>query len=280
MTTSGRPRLVWLDATEGDPRLARLWEFLDRSVAELSRGRFETELRHTALAAGGVRHPATRLLSDAALMASAVSIADDPEIGADALVLGCWGSPIRQIRSAVDIPVTSLPDASARTAASFTTRSAIVTVAPALRGPFAADWEDLGGSCLLDVDAVRAYDPESTYLDVVDAIDDPKRLIDRFDGVARAAVDDGADAVIVGCGYLAPLFTAHGYTHVSGHPDVPVYDCNALAFEHAAMLHTLAARGIRPAPRSYGGVPESRAAVFRTALDALAPRHPRKVAHS
>jgi Asp/Glu/hydantoin racemase len=169
----------------------------------------------------------------------------------DALVVGCWGAPTEAVRSALSIPVSSLPDASVRAVGSLARRAVVVTVAQSLAPIFAEDLARLGATGFLPHRTVRAYDPESTHEEVLGAIADPRDLIDRFDKAAEAAADDGADAIVVGCGYLAAIFSAHGYESLLRHPDVPVLDCNRLAFEHALQLIALDAAGIRPTQRGY-----------------------------
>jgi Asp/Glu/hydantoin racemase len=259
------PVLSWLEATEGAAELDPLWRFLAEQIESASAGRFETRLRHMSISTGGVRHPATRLLNDAGLLASAV--AAEPE--SDVMVLGCWGSPVHAVRAAVSVPVASLPEASALAVAAFARRAVIVTVAPSLAPIFTAEVRQFGAAGFAAGEAVRAYHPESTHGDIVDAIADPAALIDRFNRVAVRAVDDGADAIVVGCGYLAPIFSAHGYRSVTGHPDVPVYDCNRIAIEHAASLYALHRAGIGPAPRSYAPAQGAKGTAFARALSAL-----------
>lgn len=65
---------------------------------------------------------------------------------------------------------------------------------------------------------------------------------------------------------LGRQIVGHGDAAVLGHPDVPVYDCNRLAIEHASNLYALARSGIRPAPRSYGQPKGRQAAAFAAAL--------------
>ena len=60
----------------------------------------------------------------------------------------------------------------------------MITVAPSLVPIFADDLTRLGVSGFLADRPVRAYDPESTHLDVLRAITDPTDLIARFDAVA------------------------------------------------------------------------------------------------
>jgi len=256
--------LTWLDATTGDPALEPLWSFVSQQVSRLVDGRMEVRLHHIGLSTGGIRHPATRLLNDAAILAAATELDEST----DALVLGCWGSPVQPVRSAVSVPVASLAEASVLAAASLACNAVVVTVAPSLAPVFTNDLAAYGlGS--FHTTPVVSYVPESTHLDVVQAINDPSGLIDRFDTAAAGAVDAGADAVIVGCGYLAPLFSAHGYTHVRGSTNVPIWDCNRLAIEHVLELHRLHTVGIGPAPASYRRPEGTTAHTFAAALESL-----------
>ncbi|MDF2441954.1 MAG: allantoin racemase [Subtercola sp.] len=239
--------LTWLEATHGDPALAPLWRFLEEQVAELAAGRVKTRLQHTGFATGGIRTSANRLLTDTAILAA--SLAAESE--SDAIVIGCWGAPTEAVRSAVGIPVSSLPDASVRAIGSLARRAAVVTVAPALAPIFENDLRMLGATGFAAEQPVRSYLPESTHFDVLDAITDPADLIDRFDAAGEKAAAAGADAIVVGCGYLASIFTAHGYTALRHHPDIAVIDCNRLALEHALQLIELAQAGIHPSSRGY-----------------------------
>jgi Asp/Glu/hydantoin racemase len=258
------PTMSWIDATVGKPELAPLWTFLREQVEVVVDGRMDVRLSHLGLDSGGVRHPATRLLNDAALLAAAVR----EERTCDVMVLGCWGSPVTRVRAAIDVPVASLPEASAHAITTLARRAVVVTVASALVATFTLDLAEYGGVGL-HPEPVISWDPESTHGEVVDAIESPGLLIDRFDQAARAAVDNGADAIVVGCGYIGPILAAHGYTHVRELPDIPVLDCNRLAAEHALFLYRLQSAGVRPAPRSYASPTGARLGSFRRGTQIL-----------
>ncbi len=240
-------RLTWIEATVGEPARAPLWDLLRTHVGQLAAGRAEVRVRHVDTDAGGIRTPANRLLSDAAVLSTAL----DAHPASDAIVVGCWGAPTVAVRDAVPVPVSTLTDAVARATGSLARRAAVVTVAPALESLFADDLRAHGASGFLPGRPVRAYAPESTLADVARAVTEPDDLLSRFDAAAREAVEEGADAVIVGCGYLGALFAAHGYTSVGGAPDVPVWDPNLLAMEQVLSLVRLADAGIRPTDRGY-----------------------------
>lgn len=255
-----KPRMVWIEATVGRPELAGLWDFLRAYLADLAGDRVDVTMCHVARDAGGVRHPATRLLSDGVALAAAREAAAD----ADVLVYGCWGAPTAEARALIDVPVTGLTEASVRLGATLATRPAVVTVAEGLRPTFARDLAALGAEL-----PILWLDPPSSHTDVLDAVADPAPLIDRFDRVARRAVDGGADAILVGCGYFGPIFSAHGYRSVGGSPDVPVLDCAALAFGFGALLADLHARGQSASRRGYPPVPAGASAALHGTLDRL-----------
>lgn len=263
--------LIWIEATHGDPGLARLWGFLRDEAESLARGRVRVEFVHLTLATGGIRTAANRLLNDAAVLATAVREAGR----ADVVVIGCWGAPTEPVRSALNraerpVAVTSLPDASVRAIGSLARRAVVLTVSPALIPIFADDLRRMGATGFHESRPVRAYDPESTHGDVLAALDDPEPLIARFDAEARRAVADGADAVVVGCGYLAPIFARAGYASVRGHPEVPVIDCGRLAMEHALMLLELQGCGIGAVSGGYGAPRGPQERSLLTAVDLLA----------
>ncbi|WP_159706605.1 aspartate/glutamate racemase family protein [Arthrobacter sp. 18067] len=239
--------ITWIEPTQGDPALADLWSFLREQVAVLAAGRVKTQMIHAPVAAGGIRTMANRLMSDAAILSASL----EAEADSDALVLGCWGAPTAAVRAAVGVPVSSLPDGSVRAVGSLAKRAVLVTVAQSLVPIFVDDLSAHGASQFLRERPVRAYDPETNHLDVLRAVAQPGAIIDHFDAAAQRAVDDGADAIVVGCGYLGPIFAANGYSSVRKHPDVPVLDCNRLAFEHALHLLRLSDSGIGPTPRGY-----------------------------
>jgi len=242
LSVGGPRRVTWLEATEGHDEMAGLWDFLRSYLDGVAGDRATVTLRHLPTATPGARHPAARLLSDAVALAQAQQAAAD----ADVLVYGCWAAPVAEARALVDVPVTGLTEASVRLGATLATRPAVVTVSEGLRHGFERDFAALGAPDL----PLWWLEPASSHEDVLVAVEEPAALVDRFDRVARRAADAGADAILVGCGYLGPLFTVHGYRHVGGRPDVPVLDCCVLAFEFAALLADLGARGVRPSRRS------------------------------
>ena len=162
--------------------------------------------------------------------------------------------PVHEARSLLSVPVTGISEASIVLGNVLARRPAIVTVAEGLSAGLERDIRSFGLWGRGTQQQVWWLDPPSTHEDVVAAIEDPAPLIARFDAVARTAVAAGADAILTGCGYFGPIFTMHGYSHVSGRPDVPVYDCTALGMEFGRLLYRLQDARVQPSRRGFPGM--------------------------
>jgi allantoin racemase len=241
--TSDRPTLIWVEGTEARPGLNGLWRFLDDFLKQQAGDDFDVRYVAFPRAAGGVRQLAPRLLSETLGLVAAQAAT---EAGAGLVIYNDWAMPIHATRAHLDVPVTGVAEASALLGSALAQRPAIVTVAEGLRWGFERDMREFGVASNLLQPPVWWLDPQSTHEDVQIAINEPEALTARFDTVAHQAVAAGADAILVGCGYLGPVLSHAGYTHVSGRPDIPVYDCTRLAFELGVTLFRLHRRGVGP----------------------------------
>jgi Asp/Glu/hydantoin racemase len=257
-----KPRLVWVEGTEARPGLGRLWAFLDGYLKSQAEGMFDVSFVAFPRPAGGVRQASPRLASEIMGLAASDAAARH---GADLIIYNDWAMPIYATRAHLDVPVTGVAEASALIGNTLALRPAIVTVAEGLRWGFERDVREFGFADRMLHPSVWWLDPQSTHEDVQDAIDRPEKLVDRFDKVAHEAVMAGADAILVGCGYLGPILGHAGYRHVVGRPDIPVYDCTHLAYELGVMLYRLHQAGVSPSRRGH----QLPGAESRTALTAV-----------
>ncbi len=262
--TEQKPRLIWVEGTEARPGLKGLWRFLDGYLKERAGDEFDVSFVAFPRPAGGVRQLGPRLLSEALGLTAAEAAA---EHGAALIIYNDWAMPIYATRAHLDVPVTGVSEASAVIGSVLAQRPAIVTVAEGLRWGFERDLREFGVLGKMAQPPVWWLDPQSTHEDVQDAIADPAAFVERFDKVAHRAVDAGADAILVGCGYLGPTLSHAGYSHVSGRRDIPVYDCTHLAFELGVMLYRLQQAGIGPSRVGFARPPEAGQAAV---LDVLA----------
>jgi allantoin racemase len=243
-----RPTLAWIEGTEARPGLAGLWEFLDGYLKDLAGEEFDVVFAAFPRPAGGVRQASPRLLSEALGLTTA---AEAVTASADLVIFNDWAMPVHATRSHLDVPVTGVNEASAILGGVLAQRPAVVTVAEGLRWGFEADLRDFGVLGKMAQPPVWWLDPQSTHEDVMEAVDKPDALVQRVDAVAQRAVEAGADAILVGCGYLGPVLAHGGYAHVLGRPDVPVYDCTRLAYELGRILYRLHVAGVKPSGRGF-----------------------------
>ena len=169
-------------------------------------------------------YPYLEMLNDVEVIRQLMEAEKD---GCDAAIIGCYCDPgLREARGVLNIPVVGLSEAAMMFAQTLGGRFACVTVwesyVPIIeRNLRLCGWE----SRAISIRPVRYFNIEWSKL--VGAFKgDGCPLIKDFERVALSCVEDGADVVIAGCGYLAPALSLCGYSHVA-ETKVPVVDCVA-----------------------------------------------------
>lgn len=151
--------------------------------------------------------------------------------GYDAFVIGSFSEPfLREIRSAVDIPVASLTEAGLLVGCSLGRYIGLVSNAPAVQWMTrtAVDKHGLGARVL----DVVALDPALDEPALAKAYADPEPVIANFTAAAERLVARGADVIIPAEGVLAELLMRHGVRAVAG---APIMDVVAVAWAYALM---------------------------------------------
>jgi allantoin racemase len=229
-------RILWNEATSGPPELAPLWQALRGYLDRIACPGTEVELRHAAVSGNYVRSLYTELLNNRAVVETTIQGARD---GFDAVVLGCWADPLWEAREAVDIPVVGIGEAAMLLATTLGYKFAVITVAPGVVPTIELDLRMYGLQDRAIHRPVRTLDPPSDSALLLESITDPqRRLIPNFERVARECIADGAEVIVVGCGYYGPILTLHGYNEVPG-TGVPVVDCSAAGLKMAEILADL-----------------------------------------
>lgn len=152
--------------------------------------------------------------------------------GYDAFVIGSFSEPyLRELRSAVDIPVVSLTEAALLVACSLGRYSAPVANAPntAWMTRMSIEAHALSSRVL----RVQSIDPPLDEPALARAFEAPGPVIDAFRRAALRAVADGADVIIPAEGMLAELLYVEGVRTIGG---APVVDVFGTAWAYAAML--------------------------------------------
>lgn len=226
-------RILWNEATSGAPELDPLWDALRGYFRKVARADTEVTLRHVSVSGNYVRSLYTELLNNRAVVENAIAAERE---GFDAVVLGCWADPLWEAREAVDIPVVGIGEAAMLLATTLGSRFAVITVAPGVVPTIEIDLRLYGLEDRAITRPVRSLDPPSDLELLVESVTDPhRRLIPNFERVARKCIEDGAEVIVVGCGYYGPILSLHGYNEIPG-TGVPVVDCSAAGLKLAEAL--------------------------------------------
>lgn len=183
---------------------------------------------------GGI--PATAALGNAYVYHRILSRVIDNAIAAerqgfDAFVIGSFGEPfLREIRSAVDIPVASLTESGLLVGCSLGRYVGLISNAPAVQWmtKVAVDKHGLDARVL----DVVALDPPLDEPALAAAYADPAPVIASFTAAAERLVARGADVIIPAEGVLAELLVRHGVREIAG---APVMDIFGVTWAYALM---------------------------------------------
>lgn len=166
------------------------------------------------------------------------NVAQAERDGFDAFAFCTFAEPLlRQCRSLVDIPVTSMLESSLLVGCTLARKVALITLAP---GNVVRLTEQIERHALKDrIGGIYPLDPPVTEFDLTAAFDDPGPLLDNFMAAARRAVAAGADCVIPAEGVLAEVLAAQRVDRVEG---AAVMDCMAVVLGWTEMMVRLRRR--------------------------------------
>lgn len=226
-------KILWDEATTGSSGMDALWHMLQEYFPKIAFPGTEVTVRHNSISGNYVRSLYTELLNNRGVVETAIQGEKD---GFDAVVLGCWADPLWEAREAINIPVVGIGEASMLLACSLGYKFAIITVAPGVVPSIELDLRMYGMQERAIHRPVRFLDPASDAELLLESISNPeRRFIPNFERVARQCINDGAEVIIVGCGYYGPILSMHGYNEIPG-TGVPVLDCSAAGLKMAEAL--------------------------------------------
>jgi allantoin racemase len=229
-------RILWNEATSGLPVMDPIWQALRGYFPKVARADTEVVIRHATVSGNYVRSLYTELLNNPSLIETTIEGEKD---GFDAVVIGCWADPLWEAREVANIPVVGIGEASMLLACSLGYKFAVITVAPGVIPTIELDLRRYGLQDRAIYRPIRTLDPPSDTEMLLESIVDPfRRMIPNFERVARQCISDGAEVIIVGCGYYGPILTMHGYNEIPG-TGVPVLDCSAAGLKMAETLADL-----------------------------------------
>lgn len=242
-------KILWNEATTGPSSLDPLWQLLKDYFLKLARPDTTVDVRHQARSGNFIRSQYTELINNRNVVENALNAKEE---GYDAVVLGCWADPLWELRSELDIPVHSISEASFLMAMTLGLRFAVITVAPGVVPLIEKDLWVYGLEKRAIHRPIRSLAPASDAELLLESIHAPEtRLIPNFEKVARECIADGAEVIIVGCGYYGPILSVHGYNEIPG-TGVPVLDCSAAGLKLAeAQVDLQKSLGLRKSTALY-----------------------------
>jgi allantoin racemase len=171
-------------------------------------------------------------------------------LGFDAFIVGSYSEPfLRELRSAVDIPVVSIAEATFLVACSIGRLAAPISNDPGIATLVRQSVQMHG--LAQRIQSPRSITPPLDELQLAEAFADPLPLIRSFTETARAAILEHADVIIPAEGVLSELLYDNQVTVIDS---VPVMDSFGVTWAYAAMLVAL---------RTTSGLSVSRSGYYR-----------------
>ena len=214
------------------------------SVEGLRTGTYHGRTPTSALGNAFIYHRAVDQIIDLAIGAE--------RNGYDAFVIGSFSEPmLREIRSAVDIPVIGILEASMLVACSLGRRVAPIANAPEISFIVQSAVEKHGlESRVLPCVPINPPLHEAELLEA--SANHPQGVLGAFTQAARHAMaEHGADVIVPAESVMATLILSHSLTHID---QAPVVDVLAIAWRYALMMVRL---------RKDCGLGTSRAGAYR-----------------
>lgn len=230
-------RLCWIHPTTRTESLEPLWAKLETSIRPILRPDTDLEFRFLPKSGNFTRSLYAEHLNSVHMIEAALSAEAD---GFDGIFLGCWNDAHWEAREVLRVPVASVSEQSMLAALTMGRRFAIVTVSEKTAVSIEMDLFAYGLRDRAITRPVRAIEPQSDHCLLSQSIEDPyATFIPRFEAAARICIADGAEVILVGCGYYGPLLRSNGYLEVPG-TGVPVLDSSAIGMKYLEAMTDIA----------------------------------------
>lgn len=232
---------VWPEKINSVERLHLMWERLEYYAGKVLRHDTEVFMGHPEISGIFLQYPYFEFLNNRSVIEGIISAAKS---GYDSAMIGCYADPgLHEARSMVQIPVTAVGESSMIMGQLLGRKLAVVTVGAGFVPIIEKNIRFLGlERRFIGTRPVRYFDMQTN--DLLDAFEGRSdRLINMFEPVARSCAEDGADCVLVGCGWVGPCLSLNGYTEVPG-TGVAVLDGTAAALKLAEAMGDLSKNGL------------------------------------
>jgi allantoin racemase len=223
-------RILWQNNTSenipGFRAFSPFWGFLQQELDKVARPGTQVEVRHLGHSTNYVRSRYGDFVNNSCLVEQ---VLDAEEQGYDGVILGCFPDPqLYALREVMNIPVVGIGEAAMLTALALGYRFAVVTVDDAIVPNMDMQVRLYGLEDRAIYRPVRAVRPPFTREHYLKGMTDPHGvLVPAFFETARECVRDGAEVILIGCGYMGFILTSNGITRMDG--EVPLVNPGACA---------------------------------------------------
>jgi len=232
---------VWPKKINSLERLEIMWDKLDLYAKKVLRPDTKVILGHPEVSGIFLEYAYLELLNNRSVIEGVIGAAKN---GYDGAMIGCYSDPgLHEARSMVEIPVTAVGEASMIMGLLMGRKLAVVTIGAGYVPIIEKNIRLLGlESRFIGKQPVRHFDMRTN--DLLDAFEGRcDKLISMFERVARSCVEEGADCILAGCGWMGPCFTLCEYTEVAG-TGVAVLDGTSAALKLAEAMGDLSKKGL------------------------------------
>lgn len=240
---------VWYQSLVDSGRMPPYFEGLKARAAKVARPGVEVDFHGMPPETYG-RHTPAEIAVHPYLMSLHVQFILDNALraqkqGYDVFAVGSIQDPALELaRSLVDIPVVGYGESAMHFACCLGSRFAVLAFAEGFGQMLDLRIRDLG----LRERALPTVEIDVGFDDVGKALQDPRELVRVFDGAARKAIAQGAEALIPGQLYLSEAIARAGLTRID---DVPIVDGLAATLKMAEAMADLKRLGIAVTRRGY-----------------------------
>lgn len=235
---------LWLQSAanlDADPRWDLYRRHLNGHARAIARPGTEVELHGTSIMVPEIDYPYVQYLHTREVIEAGLAA---QRAGCAAYVLNCWDDPgLDEIRSLLDIPVTSIGESAMHLATMLGDRFGLV---PRNERVGAKVWRNAVSYGLADKVVAPVYCRVSLP-DLGQAFTEPGPIIASFTEAARRALASGAEVILPACGVLNLLLRVNNVRTVD---DAPVVDGTAAALKLAEAMVDLWADGLNVSRRT------------------------------
>jgi len=255
-----RVKLAWINPTvkevPGVKNFNVIEENLNNYFKTIAHKDTTVTIRNLPKSTNSVRSFYGEFLNNWFLVEEAIKLEKE---GFDGIIIGCFPDPgLFELREILNIPVIGLGESAILTSLMIGYKFAIVSVDDDINPNMERSLMHYGVRDRAIYRPIRAVKPPITAKDDVEGYSDPfKSIIPRFEDVAKECINDGAEVIITGCGYIGPMLMLHGYKEIPG-TRVPVLDSSGTAIKTAEkMVELYKTIGLRTSRRNYFKTPKS-----------------------